>query len=109
MPISLLGTVSTFLYSIVTQRAFSVSWTQPVPFDLIFDSPYIDWSRPYPNTTTAPNPVYTNSKVAQDRVDVDAMNWTSKKVDDFAARGVATIKSAWIRVSRDIVSRGFHS
>ncbi|ORY90938.1 hypothetical protein BCR35DRAFT_275012 [Leucosporidium creatinivorum] len=105
----LLGTASTFLYAILTRRAFSISWTQPVPFDLIFDSPHIDWSQAYPNTTTPPNPIYSDTQTLGDRLDVDAMNWSSKKVDDFFEKGVSAFKQAWVRLSlnRGTVLRSF--
>ncbi|GAA6034724.1 hypothetical protein JCM8097_001139 [Rhodosporidiobolus ruineniae] len=38
------GMLSTFFLAVMTNRAYLVSWDQPVPLSLIFDSPAIDWS-----------------------------------------------------------------
>lgn len=42
----LLGTVSAFLWSVLTSRAFTILWEDPIPFDLLFDSPHINWASP---------------------------------------------------------------
>lgn len=56
--------LSTFWYGLVSGRAVSFKWEQPCPLSLLFDSPAIDWSRPfYPNSTTPVAPVYANETV----------------------------------------------
>ncbi|CAB4405786.1 unnamed protein product [Rhizophagus irregularis] len=40
----ILGMTSTFLFSLLTNRAFLSDWQAPLPLDAIFDSPNIDWS-----------------------------------------------------------------
>ncbi|KAI5478721.1 putative glycosyltransferase [Pseudohyphozyma bogoriensis] len=61
----LLGTVSSFALSLLTDRAFFVSWEFPVPFDLVFDSPHIDWSTPYHvEESNNVNPFYKDQHLA---------------------------------------------
>ncbi|GAA6063001.1 hypothetical protein JCM10212_004983 [Sporobolomyces blumeae] len=79
-----LGMVTTFLYSILTKRAFSVSWEQPAPFDMLFDSPYIDWSRPFSNeSTTGPRGIYRNASLVESMHEVNGHNWEEAKIDEF--------------------------
>nr|CAG8487929.1 1558_t:CDS:2 [Entrophospora candida] len=40
----ILGMTSTFLFALLTNRAFLADWQVPLPLDAIFDSPNIDWS-----------------------------------------------------------------
>lgn len=75
---------SSFLYSILTKRAFSITWEQPAPVDLFFDSPYIDWSRPFNKTSSTPvHPVYKDRKLLKNRTEVNAHNWEPPQVDEF--------------------------
>lgn len=41
----MLGITTTFFYAILTGRAFAITFEHPIPFDILFDSPFIDWSR----------------------------------------------------------------
>ncbi|CAJ0746449.1 9696_t:CDS:2, partial [Entrophospora sp. SA101] len=40
----ILGMTSTFLFALLTDRAFLADWQVPLPLDAIFESPNIDWS-----------------------------------------------------------------
>nr|CAG8601412.1 5690_t:CDS:2 [Entrophospora candida] len=40
----ILGMASTFLFALLTDRAFLADWQVPLPLDAIFESPNIDWS-----------------------------------------------------------------
>ncbi|CAJ0893276.1 1148_t:CDS:2, partial [Entrophospora sp. SA101] len=40
----ILGMTSTFLFALLTDRAFLADWQVPFPLDTIFNSPNIDWS-----------------------------------------------------------------
>lgn len=100
-----LGMVSTFLYAILTKRAFSISWEQPAPFDTLFDSPHIDWSRPYSNTTkTLPQRMYRNETLLGRRKEINAHNWEEEKIDDFFPNFIANYSNngntSWLQVSR---------
>jgi hypothetical protein len=94
--------MSAFLYSILSGRAMSVSWEHPVPFDLLFDSPFIDWSQPYhPNTSSTPHPLYQNPSLIESRRDYTFLNWLPPRIDDFFSNIVAnwsTSAEPWIRV-----------
>ena len=37
--------MSTFLYAVLTGRAFTILWEHPIPFDLLYDSPHIKIGR----------------------------------------------------------------
>lgn len=98
----LLGVMTSFLYSILTNRAISVSWEHPVPFDLLFDSAYVDWSQRYhPDSTSTPHPVYSNATLLAQRTDFSALNWHPKVIDEYFP-GVpakwSTFEQPWIRV-----------
>ncbi|GAA5978886.1 hypothetical protein JCM10908_002723 [Rhodotorula pacifica] len=111
----ILGMTTLFLYSMMTNRAFSVSWEQPVPADLIFDSPHIDWSRPFNNTSTTPlnSPIYTNETLIGDRLGINAHNWPEKQLDKFMPTFVDQFgegrNSSWLQMdfNRGIVMRSF--
>ncbi|GAA5918106.1 hypothetical protein JCM1841_005256 [Sporobolomyces salmonicolor] len=109
-----LGMVTTFLYSILTKRAFSITWEQPAPFDLLFDSPYIDWSRPFnPNSTTPPRRVYANETLVEARKEIEAHNWEEPQIDDFFPGFVGNYSDGktipWLRFdfNRGVVLRSF--
>ncbi|GJN94369.1 hypothetical protein Rhopal_007448-T1 [Rhodotorula paludigena] len=80
----LLGMVSVFLYSVLTKRAFSMTWEKPAPLDLFFDSPYIDWSRPFNETlsTVARGP-YVNSTISSSRKFFEMHNLWPRDLDTF--------------------------
>lgn len=56
-----MGLTTTFLYALLTDRAFIASFDQPFPLDLVFDSPFIDWSAPSPSLrrTDVPGDAYS--------------------------------------------------
>ncbi|GAA5895382.1 hypothetical protein JCM5296_002392 [Sporobolomyces johnsonii] len=110
-----LGMVSAFLYSILTKRAFTIAWEQPSPFDLVFDSPYIDWSRPFSPTSTTPlRTVHANQTLLDARKDIQAFNWGAQQVDEFFPHFVANYSdgkdSPYLRLkmNRGVSIRSFH-
>ncbi|GAA5903418.1 hypothetical protein JCM6882_006543 [Rhodosporidiobolus microsporus] len=42
----MLGMTSTFLFALLSDRAFVATWDHPVPLSLLFGSPFVDWSEP---------------------------------------------------------------
>ncbi|GAA5921224.1 hypothetical protein JCM1841_001641 [Sporobolomyces salmonicolor] len=109
-----LGMVSTFLYSILTKRAFAITWEQPSPFDLLFDSPYIDWSRPFSSSsTTPPRTVYANQTFVDARKDIGAFAWGERQLDEFFPHFVGNYSEGkntpWLRVklNRGVTIRSF--
>ncbi|GAA6008625.1 hypothetical protein JCM11491_003373 [Sporobolomyces phaffii] len=109
-----LGMVTTFLYSILTKRAFAVSWEQPAPFDMLFDSPHIDWSRPFTNkSSTPPQRIYANETFASAVSMIDAHNWEEPRIDDFFPGFVGNYSNGavtpWLKLAfnRGVVIRSF--
>lgn len=99
----LLGMVSVFLYSVLTERAFSMTWEKPAPLDLFFDSPFIDWSRPFNETlsTVARGP-YINSTISSSRKFFEMHNLWPRDLDTFfrtfATDYAAGSRETWVRV-----------
>ncbi|GAA5960409.1 hypothetical protein JCM3765_007502 [Sporobolomyces pararoseus] len=109
-----LGMVTTFLYSILTKRAFSISWEQPAAFDMLFDSPHIDWSRPFTNASqTLPQKIYQNETLVQSIQTIDAHNWEEPQIDDFFPGFVGNYSNGattpWLKLAfnRGVVIRSF--
>ncbi|RIA80736.1 hypothetical protein C1645_838153 [Glomus cerebriforme] len=85
----ILGMTTTFLFGLLTNRAYLADWQAPLPLDAIFDSPNIDWSYDSLN----PESVIRDLKSSEINViDFDAQqidnqfllsNWTTKYPDPF--------------------------
>lgn len=75
--------MSTFLYAVLTGRAFTILWEHPIPFDLLYDSPHINWSRSYSDTSTLPNTgLFSNATFVDTRDDtISAYNWYPPSLD----------------------------
>ncbi|GAA5857700.1 hypothetical protein JCM8547_004335 [Rhodosporidiobolus lusitaniae] len=109
----MLGMVSTFLYAILSGRAFSLRWEQPAPVDLIFDSPYIDWSRSF--TPSSPNLLpYTNKTVIASHDSLQQHDWPDFLLDNFfpsfpSAYGAGK-EPYWVSldINRGVVFRSFY-
>ncbi|GAA6004518.1 uncharacterized protein JCM10292_005652 [Rhodotorula paludigena] len=120
----LLGMTSTFFFGLLTQRAFLAEWQSPVPIDVVFDSPHIDWSH---STYTADrHPVLGQKQLASkaaeldiihfDRLSVDAtfgtVSWNPKRgrkpTPGFEMRDLA-YQSPWIKfyTNRGMIYRSF--
>ncbi|TKA54460.1 hypothetical protein B0A53_03153 [Rhodotorula sp. CCFEE 5036] len=120
----LLGMTSAFFFGLVTQRAFLAEWQAPVPLDVIFDSPYLNWS--HSSFTTERHRVLGRKQVADaaadldiihfDRLAVDAtfgsVSWNAKRdrplTPGFELRDLA-YRSPWIKFfsNRGMVYRAF--
>jgi hypothetical protein len=80
---------STFLFALLTSRAYLADWNAPLPLDTIFDSPNIDWSYDSLN----PEPAIRDLKTGEinvidfDAQDIDNQfllsNWSTKYPDPF--------------------------
>ncbi|GAA6005241.1 hypothetical protein JCM10207_002909 [Rhodosporidiobolus poonsookiae] len=109
-----LGMVTTFLYSILTGRAFSMTWEQPAPLDLLFDSPNIDWSRPFNASSSTPIPYpYSSPALIDQRKEINAHNWEEPKIDEFFPRFIDEFgegrSTPWLQLdfNRGVVIRSF--
>ncbi|CAG8449342.1 2503_t:CDS:2 [Funneliformis caledonium] len=85
----ILGMTSTFLFALLTNRAYLADWQAPLPFDKIFDSPNIDWSF----DSLSPESVIKDlTTIEISVIDFDSQrldnhfllsNWTTKYPDPF--------------------------
>lgn len=91
------------MWSILTGRAMSVLWFEPVPFDLIFDSPHIDWSRSEPmELSLTSHPIYGNETLVRLRQKITRHNPVGGEVDEFFKNAETTWARPdppWIQVS----------
>ncbi|POY75521.1 hypothetical protein BMF94_1423 [Rhodotorula taiwanensis] len=111
----MLGMTTALLFSIISGRAFLAHWGQPAPLDLIFDSTFVDWSRPY-NTTSGTS---TSAVTHVDRtlpLDREAVHWFSigwAGLDDIAPgfidQLIANASSPYVQLdaNRGTVLRSF--
>ncbi|GAA6039174.1 hypothetical protein JCM8097_000453 [Rhodosporidiobolus ruineniae] len=120
----LLGMTSAFFYGLVTNRAFLAEWQTPIPLDLVFDSPHVNWS--YSSFTSEQHPVLGQKQLVDkardldiihfDRLSVDAtfgtVSWNPKKgkklTPGFEKRDLA-YASPWIKffTNRGMIYRSF--
>ncbi|CAH1756189.1 23155_t:CDS:2 [Entrophospora sp. SA101] len=85
----ILGMTSTFLFALLTDRAFLADWQVPLPLDTIFDSSNIDWSYDSFNSdyltkdlnTTELNIIDYNSKHLDYHFSLS--NWTTRYPEPF--------------------------
>jgi hypothetical protein len=57
----MLGMITTFVYAVLTDRAVFIGWEQPLPLEMVFDSPYIDWSNRFlPSPAPSRHEIYDN-------------------------------------------------
>jgi hypothetical protein len=103
---------STFLLSLLTDRAFIASWDHPVPFSLLFDSPAVDWSEPsFPSLPSLspeeggrePQPLWSNETLVTERKRVPFHNFAIEDANVLLARLKSERLSdfgsdAWVRV-----------
>ncbi|CAG8642237.1 10453_t:CDS:2 [Gigaspora rosea] len=83
------GMTSTFLFALLTNRAFLADWQVPIPLDTIFSSPNVDWS--YDSLSPSPSLLALQSSDLN-VIDFDAQhldqyfmlhNWTLKYPEPF--------------------------
>ncbi|GAA6030181.1 hypothetical protein JCM8097_009302 [Rhodosporidiobolus ruineniae] len=80
----MLGIVTTFLYSVISGRAFLLNWEQPTPPDLVFDSPFIDWSVPFNLSSTTPRQYpFNNQTLADNYYFIEGHDWPDWQLDTF--------------------------
>ncbi|POY75522.1 hypothetical protein BMF94_1424 [Rhodotorula taiwanensis] len=75
----MLGMTTALLFSIISGRAFLAHWGQPAPLDLIFDSPFIDWSRPY--NVSSETSFAAGHALVTDRTTIHTLNQGSAGLD----------------------------
>ncbi|GAA5820905.1 hypothetical protein JCM11251_001870 [Rhodosporidiobolus azoricus] len=120
----LLGMTSAFFFGLVTDRAFLAEWQSPIPLDVVFDSPHLNWS--YSSFTSESHPILGQKKLREasseldiihfDRLSVDATfgttSWNPRKgrklTPGFEKRDLA-YQSPWIKffTNRGMIQRSF--
>ncbi|KPV73391.1 uncharacterized protein RHOBADRAFT_45968 [Rhodotorula graminis WP1] len=75
----LLGMTSAFFFGLMTQRAFLAEWQSPVPLDVIFDSPHVNWS--HSSFTADRHPVLRQKRLAASAADLDIIHFDRLSVD----------------------------
>ncbi|GAA6005249.1 hypothetical protein JCM10207_002913 [Rhodosporidiobolus poonsookiae] len=111
----MLGIITTFLYAIVSKRAFALTWEQPTAPDLVFDSPYIDWSRPFNESSTTPERFpYSNDTFFETAHSIQAHDWPVWEVDtffpEFEENFGAGKNASWLQmdINRGVAFRSFY-
>jgi hypothetical protein len=98
----MMGMVTTFMFAVISNRAISLTWEQPLPIDMILDSPFVDWSHRYlPHPSPARHPIYDNQTLIDSRLVLhgrvassDSMFWMfNRLVDD-----EPTKQTPWVQV-----------
>lgn len=102
----MLGITTTFFYAILTGRAFAITFEHPIPFDILFDSPFIDWSRRWtpPGTESSlDQSIWANEELIAGKKAENGYNWPPSTVDnrwgEFYEAWLEPLPK-WIRVSR---------
>ncbi|GAA6050866.1 hypothetical protein JCM3770_005746 [Rhodotorula araucariae] len=75
----LLGMTSAFFFGLVTQRAFLAEWQSPIPLDVVFDSPHVNWS--HSSYTADQHPVLGQKRLASSAAELDIIHFDRLSVD----------------------------
>lgn len=75
----LLAMTSAFFISLVTKRVFLAEWQTPIPLDVVFDSPFIDWS--FSSFTSDSHPLLGNDTFKESARDLDIIHFDRKALD----------------------------
>ncbi|KAG9291756.1 hypothetical protein G9A89_012041 [Geosiphon pyriformis] len=101
----ILGMTSTFMFALLTNRAFLAEWQVPLPLDTIFDSPNIDWNY----NSTDPRSLIKDLE----RKELDVVNFSGKLLDQLFLHSNWTLKYPEhfinFRTNRGMVIRTFNS
>ncbi|ORY88458.1 hypothetical protein BCR35DRAFT_301596 [Leucosporidium creatinivorum] len=120
----LLGMTSALYMGLMTNRAFLAEWQTPIPLDVVFDSPLLNWS--YSSFTSSQHPVLGQPALADAAADLDIVHfdrlsmditfgstsWNPKKgrtpTKGFEMRDLA-YQSPWIKLftNRGLILRSF--
>lgn len=68
----MMGMITTFAYGVLTDRAVLITWEQPLPLDMLFDSAFIDWSSRFlPAPSPSRHPIYDNKTLLDNLIPFD--------------------------------------
>ncbi|SCZ98362.1 BZ3500_MvSof-1268-A1-R1_Chr3-2g06320 [Microbotryum saponariae] len=106
----LIGLSSTFLFAVLTKRAFVLGWEHPIPPDIVFDSPRVDWSTRFRAHSTAPRALYNADNLPVPAV-IEGHNMKGPSVDGFWSNFHETYANeSWIKMeglNRGVLFRAF--
>ncbi|GAA5906008.1 uncharacterized protein JCM6883_002523 [Sporobolomyces salmoneus] len=75
----LLGMTSAFFFGLLTQRSFLGEWQSPIPLDVVFDSPSVNWS--YSSFTSPRHPVLGQQTLIDQSAELDIIHFDRLSVD----------------------------
>ncbi|GAA6013116.1 hypothetical protein JCM10207_006177 [Rhodosporidiobolus poonsookiae] len=75
----LLGMTSAFFFGLVTNRAFLAEWQSPIPLDVVFDSPHVNWT--YSSYTSAAHPILGDKHLVDAAAELDIIHFDRLSVD----------------------------
>ncbi|GAA5827721.1 hypothetical protein JCM3770_006971 [Rhodotorula araucariae] len=109
----MLGMTTTLLFALLSGRAFTATWGQPFPMELLFDSPFIDWSSPLTSLGegSAPTdvfpPLWSNDTLLKHRQTVLLINTEAAKSEEVLDQLTTASKlSSEPRLRLDRLNRG---
>jgi hypothetical protein len=70
---------SAFFFGLLTQRSFLAEWQSPVPLDVVFDSPHVNWS--YSSFTSTSHPVLGEKSLVEASKELDIIHFDRLSVD----------------------------
>jgi hypothetical protein len=82
----LLGMTSAFFFALITKRAFHAEWMSPIPLEIVFDSPAIDWSySSFSSSSSFPDlaspAIFQNETLAREARDLDIIHFGRSAMD----------------------------
>ncbi|GAA5951540.1 hypothetical protein JCM3765_005964 [Sporobolomyces pararoseus] len=75
----LLGMTSAFFFGLITQRSFLGEWQSPIPLDVVFDSPAVNWS--HSSFTSSRHPVLGQQTLVDQAAELDIIHFDRLSVD----------------------------
>lgn len=75
----MLGMTSAFFFGLLTQRSFLAEWQSPIPLDVVFDSPHVNWSSS--SFTSASHPVLGEKSLVDATAELDIIHFDRLSVD----------------------------
>ncbi|GAA5988756.1 hypothetical protein JCM5350_002927 [Sporobolomyces pararoseus] len=75
----LLGMTSAFFFGLITQRSFLGEWQSPIPLDVVFDSPAVNWS--HSSFTSSRHPVLGQQTLIDQAAELDIIHFDRLSVD----------------------------
>jgi hypothetical protein len=78
---------SAFFFALITKRAFHAEWMTPIPLEIVFDSPAIDWSYSSFRSSSSSSrdldypAIFRNETFASEARDLDIIHFDKSAMD----------------------------